>query len=64
LFYIYVIKSKKDKDLYIGFTNDLERRIKEHNNGLVLSTKLRKPFDFIYCEGYKSEKDARKRELI
>ena len=62
MFYIYVLKSKKDNDLYVGFTNNLERRIKEHNNSLVLSTKSRRPFDLIYCEGYKSEKDARKRE--
>ena len=62
MFYIYVLKSKKDNDLYVGFTNNLERRIKEYNNSLVLSTKSRRPFDLIYCEGYKSEKDARKRE--
>jgi putative endonuclease len=57
-----MLKSAKDNELYIGFTNNLERRIKEHNNGLVPSTKSRKPFELIYCEGYKSEEDARKRE--
>jgi putative endonuclease len=62
MYYIYVIKSKKDNDLYTGFTNNLERRIKDHNQGQVPSTKLRKPLNLIYCEGYASEKDARKRE--
>ncbi len=62
VFYIYLLKSDKDKDLYLGYTNNLERRIKEHNNSLVPSTKLRIPFDLIYCEGYKSEQDARHRE--
>lgn len=62
MFYIYILKSSKDKDLYIGFTNSLDRRVKEHNNGLVPSTESRRPFELIYCEGYKSEKDARKRE--
>ncbi|MBL7197951.1 MAG: GIY-YIG nuclease family protein [Candidatus Omnitrophica bacterium] len=62
MFYIYALRSNRDKDLYIGFTNNLERRVKEHNSGQVLSTKLRKPFDLIYFEGYKSEKDARKSE--
>ena len=62
MFYLYLIKSKKDCDLYMGSTNNLERRIREHNNGLVSSTNLRKPFELIYFEGYKSEKDARHRE--
>ena len=62
MFYIYLLKSNKDDDLYIGFTNSLQRRIKEHDNGLVPSTKSRKPFEVIYCEGYKSENDARHRE--
>ena len=62
MFYVYVLKSKKDNELYLGFTNNVERRIKEHNQGLVASTKSRRPFDGIYWEGYKSEEDARKRE--
>ena len=62
MFYVYLLRSKKDDDCYIGFTNSLERRIQEHNNGLVASTSLRKPFELIYSEWYKSEKDARHRE--
>ena len=62
MFYIYILKSDRDKDLYTGFINNLERRLKEHNNGLAPATKFRTPFELIYCEGYKSEKDARKRE--
>jgi putative endonuclease len=62
VFYIYLLKSIKDKELYIGFTKDINRRIEEHNNGEVPSTKLRKPFKLIYFESYKSEKDARHRE--
>ena len=59
MFCVYLLKSQKDGDLYIGFTNNLERRIKEHNNGAVASTKSRRPFELIYFEGYKAEKDAR-----
>ncbi len=62
MFYVYLLESKKDNDLYIGFTNNLQQRIKQHNNGLVPSTKLRRPFELVYFEGYKSEKDARQRE--
>jgi putative endonuclease len=60
--FVYLLQSKKDNDLYIGFTDNLEQRIKQHNSGSVPSTKLRKPFELVYFEGYKSEKDARYRE--
>lgn len=62
MFYVYVLQSKKDNNLYIGSTNDLRKRVKEHNNGKVFSTKSRIPFELVYYEAYKSEKDARKRE--
>jgi putative endonuclease len=62
MFYVYILKSKKDYQLYTGSTNDLRRRFKEHNDGKVFSTKFRRPFEIIYYEAYKSEKDARKRE--
>ena len=56
------MKSKKDKKLYIGFTSDLRLRLKEHREGLIRSTKCRRPLEFIYCEIYKNENIARKRE--
>ncbi len=62
MFYVYILRSKKDNKLYTGSTNDLKKRFIEHNNGKVTSTKLRIPFELIYYEAYKSEKDARTRE--
>jgi len=62
MFYVYVIQSKKDLNLYVGSTNDLRMRFKKHNSGKVRSTKHRIPFELVYYEAYKSEKDARKRE--
>ena len=62
MFYIYILRSKKDNKLYIGSTNNLKRRFAEHNNGKVFSTKSRFPFELIYYEAYKSENDVRKRE--
>ena len=62
MFFVYILKSFKDKNLYIGFTNDLKRRIEEHNSGRVLSTNPRKPFRLIYYESYLSKDDAIKRE--
>jgi len=51
--YIYLIKNRKEDIIYIGYTNDLKRRLKEHKD--------KKP-ELIYYEAYKSEKDARERE--
>ena len=62
MFYVYVIKSKKDESLYIGFTQDLRKRFSEHNQGLSKYTKSRAPFALVYYESYVSEKDARIRE--
>ena len=62
MFYVYILKSKKDSKLYIGYTNNLQRRIKEHNEGKVKSTKYRRPLILVYYEAYKSEEDAKKRE--
>jgi putative endonuclease len=60
--YIYVLKSLKDNKFYIGYTNDLRKRIELHNAGRVESTKLRKPFDLIYYEASLKKEDALKRE--
>ena len=62
MFYVYILRSKKDKKLYTGSTNNLVKRFKEHNSGKVHSTKSRRPLELIYYEAYKSEKDARARE--
>jgi len=60
--YTYVLRSRSDNKLYVGWTNNLERRLKEHNQGQVESTKNRRPFDLIYFEGCLSEKKAIARE--
>ena len=62
MFYTYILKSKKDGDLYIGSTNNLRERFVKHNKGLVPSTRNRGPFEIIYYEAYKSESDARQQE--
>ena len=62
MFYVYLLKNEKDNNLYIGSTNDLRKRFIEHNSGKVFSTKSRKPFELLYYEAYKAEKDARHRE--
>jgi len=62
MYAVYILKSVKDQNLYIGSTNNLKRRLAEHISGKVFSTQNRRPFKLVYCELYKSEIDARKRE--
>lgn len=62
MYYVYILFSQKDKKLYTGYSDDLRSRYKKHSNGLVLSTKNRRPLDLIYYESYLSEKDAKQRE--
>ncbi len=61
-FYVYVLESLKDFDRYTGFTNNLRRRLEEHNNGQSFSTKFRLPFKLIYFEGCLNINDAKRRE--
>jgi len=63
MFYVYVLKSDKDKKLYIGYSSDLKSRLLEHQRGRVRSTKARLPIKLIYYESFLSETDARKREI-
>lgn len=60
--YTYVLQSKKDKNLYVGWTNDLRKRFLTHQNGEVHSTKYRLPMKLIYYETCVSREDAKKRE--
>jgi putative endonuclease len=60
--YIYVIKSKKNGNLYIGYTVNLTKRLKEHNQGLNFSTKSGRPWKLIYYEACLNENDAKRRE--
>ena len=60
--FVYVLKSQKNDSIYIGLTNNLVRRIKEHNSGDSFHTNKYTPWTCIYFEGYFSEEDAKVRE--
>ena len=61
-FYTYVLQSMKDLNLYVGYTNNLIKRIEDHNKGKVPSTKNRMPLKLIYWEGCLNQQDATGRE--
>jgi len=52
---VYILKNKVTDELYYDYTNNLERRLSEHN-------KEQECWKIIYYEAYKSEIDARRRE--
>jgi len=62
MYFVYALISKKDKSFYIGFSKHIKRRVEEHNNGKVASTKTKRPLVLLFCEGYLSKKDALRRE--
>ena len=60
--YVYVLQSDLDKKFYTGITQDLMKRIEEHNSGISKATKTRVPFKLVYYEFCLNHKDAMKRE--
>ncbi len=62
MYYVYLLKSKKNGTFYIGYTKNIGKRLKEHNAGLVEYTKKYKPWLLIYCESFLSLEDAKRRE--
>lgn len=62
MFYTYVLKSRRDLNLYVGCSKNLRNRLEAHQKGLVPSTKDRRPIELIYFEACNSLSDARRRE--
>lgn len=62
MFKVYVLKSEKAQKSYVGSTNDVERRLSEHNAGYHSYTKRYKPWKVIYTEEYSTENETRERE--
>ena len=60
--YVYVLRSKKDRKFYTGYTADFIKRMEGHNKGLVESTKNRRPLELIYYEACATQQDALHRE--
>jgi len=60
MYYVYIIKNEND-DIYIGYSQDLRRRLREHNEGKNRSTKNH-VWEVVYYEAYKNMQDAKERE--
>ncbi len=62
MYKVYILQSNKNKKYYIGYSSNLDKRIKQHNLGLNISTKSGVPWNIIYTEVYDNKKDAWLRE--
>ncbi len=63
MYFVYILQSLRDKRTYVGYSNDFERRFREHNLGQSKSTKHRTPFILLFKEQYEDIKSAKAREL-
>ncbi|MFA6475231.1 MAG: GIY-YIG nuclease family protein [Patescibacteria group bacterium] len=62
MFFTYILFSEKDHRTYVGFCQDIAIRLKNHNSGLVKSTKHRRPFKLFYLEKHPTITEAKSRE--
>lgn len=56
--YVYIIQSQKDKNYYVGLTESLETRLKEHNRGNVEYTSAKTPYVLVWYCVFKNKKIA------
>ena len=61
--YVYILESEKNKRYYIGSTDDVARRLEQHNAGYVYTTKRMLPVKLVLVQEYESLTKARLIEL-
>ncbi len=59
MFYVYVLRSLKDKKYYVGQTNNVTKRLLLHNTGKVKSTMYRRPFELVGFKEFETRDEAR-----
>ncbi len=62
MYYVYVLRTKKNGRYYIGQTQNLAKRLEKHSRGKTKSMKNRGEFDVVYLESCPSRADAMRRE--
>jgi len=64
MYFVYALKSEGFNYIYVGITDDLERRLSQHNKGYNKSTKPYLPFRLFYSEKFDTRPEARTREIF
>ena len=62
MYYVYVLRSRKNKKFYTGYSADLKKRLKDHNAGKSTATKPHIPYELIFYEAFLNQTDAKSRE--
>ena len=62
MFYVYILQSSVDESFYIGFTENLDKRVNQHNSGESGYTSRKMPWKLVYFEEFNTKTDAIKRE--
>ena len=62
MYYVYILETTSHKKFYVGYTNNLKRRLLEHNSGQNVSTKYGVPWKLVYYEAYLTQAVAMSRE--
>lgn len=63
MYYVYILYSSKSRNFYFGYTEDLRKRVTEHNRGLSKATAPNKPWQLVFYAGFNSIKKAKDFEL-
>ncbi|MBI2409599.1 GIY-YIG nuclease family protein [Candidatus Kaiserbacteria bacterium] len=63
MYFAYILVSELDKRTYVGFSDNVERRLTQHNAGQVTATKHRRPLRIFHQEEFQTLKEAKTREL-
>ncbi len=64
MYFVYVLRSLKNGRLYTGSTDNVARRISEHNSGKSKATRHTRPFELLYTESYNTRTEAYQREMF
>lgn len=62
MYYVYAIKSMSRNYIYVGITNNIKRRLSDHNRGYNRTTNPYRPFELIYSEEFNTRQEAREKE--
>lgn len=62
MFFVYILQSQKDYTFYTGLTQDVSKRLIQHNQSVTKTTRARQPWKLVYTEKFLTRADGRARE--